>query len=450
MDFGCTTKKLVDRHKKGSKCACWRVKRIRARACHQVIRYMSTDRLLYQPNSKILIVTICSLNKKAGGTSRYNEKETIGFKLKSKTRDLIITNRNKALNLLWSGKIKWQGIPLPKLDYNKDLNRGKDFGGTANFARYLPAIERYDGRFSGALGEEGKDKLLRSRHHVLFLSGLYGLVAPMEPIQLYSFPVEGKSKVKEIWKKGNILTGILVEYVKINEIKRVFDFTSRADYRELISWDTVTTDTGAEVFHCFSIMGGGADALIPFGKFMKDFMLEASEEELLAIKPETEMYGIVIRDVRETWDKLPKEELIRIRQAESEIPQLRAYPVEEIPNKLGIYVHGVHERDFVIDRQVVFRRRAARRAWLISFTSEFRKNLRQIGDKKKEGRILGAITELSQHPTEPRGNTVKRLRGYHKGKWRIRIGKHRLVYFPDTEKQIVYLLLISTRENVYD
>ena len=75
-------------------------------------------------------------------------------------------------------------------------------------------------------GVEGKEKLLRSQHHVLILSGLYGLVTPTEPIQLYSCPIEEGLKIQEIWKKHNSLTRILVEYIKINKIKRVFDFTS--------------------------------------------------------------------------------------------------------------------------------------------------------------------------------------------------------------------------------
>ena len=400
------------------------------------------SKVSYQPHSKILILTICSLNKKAGGTARYNEKAALSFKLGPESKNILLKNRNDALDLLWSGKIKWQGVPLQKLDYNKDLNRGEDFGGKPDFARYLPAINRYNGRFFGALGKEGRDKLLRSRHHVLFMSGLYGLVMPMEPIQLYSLPIEGKSKVKEIWKRNNGLTKILLDYIKIHGIKRVLDLTSRIDYRELIDWNTVTSDTATEVFYCFSVMGAGEDALIPFGKLMKNFMLEASEEELLAIEPETEMYGVIIRDIPETWDSLPKEELIRLRRAEREIAQLPAYSVKHIPHELAIPIPREHRIEGIFPKEG--------REWLISITSEFRKDLRHIGNRKKEGRILGAITELSQHPTEPRGDTVKPLSGSRKGEWRYRIGDYRLVYLPDIAKHVVYLLLISPRGSVYN
>ncbi|MCK5604030.1 peroxide stress protein YaaA [Candidatus Pacearchaeota archaeon] len=298
----------------------------------------------------------------------------------------------------------------------------------------MPAIDRYDGRFYKTLGEKGKEKLLRSQHHVLILSGLYGLVTPREQIQLYSCPIEEGSKIQEIWKKHNGLTRILVEYIKINKIKRVFDLTSRKDYRELINWNTMTADTRAEVLHCFSTIGGGDDALIPFGEFMKNYMLEASEGELLAIKPETEIAGIVIRDVPETLEHLPKEDLISISQAEKEIHYLEAYPIEEIPNK------------FNIGQSSDIRGRGD---WFISLTPEFMKNLRHIGDKRKEGRILWAITEISQKPTEPRGN-IAPLRGSLEDKWRYRMDNYRIIYFPDTEKRIVFLLLIKPRRNIYD
>lgn len=372
---------------------------------------MSTNESLYQPNSIILILTICSLNKKLGGKIEYDEKEAIGFKLKQKTRDFLLKSRKKALNLLWSGRMKWQGVPLRNLQYNKHLKFGKDFGGSDPHALYLPAIHRYDGRFYGSLEEKGKDKLLRSKHHVLFQSGLYGLVMPSEPIQLYSFPVEKESEIQEIWKKGNGLTRIFIDYVKENGIKRIFDFASRKDYRELINWDFLTEATGVEVLHCFSVIGGGDDALIPFGKLMKNFMLEASERELLSIKSETVMEGILFRDFPETWDELPKEELIRIRQAELEI-----------------------------------RTRARERGdWLVYFAHKFIKNLSQIGDKRKEGRILGAITEISKNPIEPRGKTVIPIG---EGKWRYRIGNYRLIYRPDIENHIVFLLLIRTRGDI--
>ena len=87
----------------------------------------------------------------------------------------------------------------------------------------------------------------------------------------------------------------------------------------MINWNTVTADTRAEVLYCFSTIAGGDDALMNFGELMKNYMLEASEEELLAIKPETEIAKIVIHDIPETLKHLPKEDLISISQVEKEL-----------------------------------------------------------------------------------------------------------------------------------
>jgi len=217
--------------------------------------FLSANRAFYQPETKVLMVTICSLNKKAGGSSKYDETQALASKL-VRTRDDLLKARREAFDLLFSGQIKWQGIPLGNLKYNKELRLGKDFGENIEDVKYLPAIYRYDGRFYTALGRDGRDKLLRSKHHVLIMSGLYGLVTTAEPIQLYSMPIERGSKVQEIWKRNKVLTRVLVEYAQLNRIKRIFDFTARSDYRELIDWDFVANATGAEVFRRFRLPEG--------------------------------------------------------------------------------------------------------------------------------------------------------------------------------------------------
>lgn len=397
------------------------------------VRFLSANRVFHQPETKVLMVTICSLNKKAGGISKYDETQALASKL-VRTRDDLLKARREAFDLLFSGQIKWQGIPLGNLKYNRNLRLGKDFGGNIEDVKYLPAIYRYDGRFYTALGRDGRDKLLRSKHHVLILSGLYGLVTPAEPIQLYSMPIERGSKVQEIWKRNKVLTRVLVEYLQLNGIRRIFDFTARSDYRELIDWNFVANATGAEVLYCFSVMGGGEDALISFAKFMKNFALTTSEEELLAVEPETEIEDVLIRDVPYTRANLPSEERGKILEAIEEIP-LAPIPVEKIPEELGIgRPSDIKESG----------------NWLISFTPSFQKSLSSIGDKKMEGRILEAIARLSCNPTALIGDTNKPLSGPFKGMWRYRIGDYRLIHKPDLDKRVLYIILIHPREKVYE
>ena len=64
--------------------------------------------------------------------------------------------------------------------------------------------------------------------------------------------------------------------------------------------------------------------------------------------------------------------------------------------------------------------------------------------------ILKAVEKIRQHPTSPRGNTVKRLTRDLKGMWRYRIGDFRLVYEPDDKRRVVHLMSISHRKDVYE
>jgi len=167
---------------------------------------------------------------------------------------------------------------------------------------YYPALRRYEGRFYQALGQEGKLKLFRSKHHVLFLSGLYGLLCPMEPIQLYSCPVEFNSKPFDIWT-GDTLTNVLIAYIREHGITRVFDFTAVSAYRKLISWPSIRVEVKGQVLHCFGSMAAGADLLVPFGHLMKDYFLEATEDELLHIQCGTKK-GTVTQDI--WFDETPR------------------------------------------------------------------------------------------------------------------------------------------------
>ena len=76
----------------------------------------------------------------------------------------------------------WQGVPLKNLDYNRDLVKGAEFGGRKD-AAYMPALDRYEGRFFQALGDAGKAHC-RSNDSLLIVSGLYGLLRTSEPMQL--------------------------------------------------------------------------------------------------------------------------------------------------------------------------------------------------------------------------------------------------------------------------
>ena len=401
---------------------------------------MADNSAVYNPTSKILFLSICSLHKKKGGNEKFSSPKSITDRLSSDIGKTLLNKREEVRNLIWSGAVSWGGIDTAELEYNNNLAPGPDFGGNADWAEYFPAIIRYSGRFFLALGDEGKKKLIQSHHHALFISGLYGLVTPTESIQLYSCPLEGESVIQNIWTEHKILTNILIDYIKRNGITKIFDFTARNDYRNIIDWEYLKTKTNAEVMYCFTKMSAYDYALIEFGNLLRESLLDYSENDLLAIKPETVIGDVIFRNIPETWDTLPKEQdLFVIQKAIKEIPNLPTYPFSQISTKLGIShdsssgIHHIHEG----------------KGWLVSFTSEFQKNLSQYNDKKLQGRILEAIAEIVVSPLTKRGDTVKPLKGPLEGSWRYRIGDYRLIYDPDERGKKVSLIAFRPRGNAY-
>lgn len=89
-----------------------------------------------------------------------------------------------------------------------------------------------------------------------------------------------------------------------------------------------------------------------------------------------------------------------------------------------------------------------RKAWFIQFDAGFRKVLNSL-DKNLRARLLDAIADLSEQPTELRGDTKKPLSNERKGAWRYRIGDYRLIYLPEDPPGVVHLLSFDARGSVY-
>lgn len=86
--------------------------------------------------------------------------------------------------------------------------------------------------------------------------------------------------------------------------------------------------------------------------------------------------------------------------------------------------------------------------WGLRMTSGFRKCIKEL-DKNLRGRMLDAISDISEHPMELRGDTIKPLTGELKGFWRYRVGDYRLVYFPDPSARRVDLVSVGGRGGIY-
>ena len=385
----------------------------------------------------VLFLTICSLNKSGGGEPAYDEEAAITSVLPQDLKAQLLERREAARQLVTGdAALEWQGVSLSELDFNRGLNRGVDFGGRCT-AVYLPAVHRYDGRFFHALGADGRKKLAESEHHTLFLSGLYGLLRPSEPIQLYSCPLS--AQVAELWDSDSLLTKLLCEYIERCNIEKIFDLTAVDAYRRLIDWRRVE-DTGAEVLHCFDAMAAGDYALVSFGQILASSLLDLSEDELLGVRPETEMGSIRFWSLPKPPSGYP-EEVAEILSARQEEDILQPLPLAS----LGEYIRGGNPAP---SRSDGGDGRDGEREWRFTAASKFIKDVKQRLDLFDQ--TIKAVEDIRQHPTSPRGDTVKPLARDLKGMWRYRIGDFRLVYEPDNDRRVVHLRSISHRKDVYE
>lgn len=87
--------------------------------------------------------------------------------------------------------------------------------------------------------------------------------------------------------------------------------------------------------------------------------------------------------------------------------------------------------------------------WSVAFTPTFKKAI-ATADRKLQGRILGAVSDLSSEPLTSHGDTVKPLSGELKGLWRYRIGDFRLIYKPTLDLKTVVLLEFAPRGGAYE
>ncbi len=359
-----------------------------------------------KPNS-VLFLTVCSLTKASGGAPAYDEGLAITSLLPSKLKARLLERREEARRLVRGERdLDWQGIPLSELEFNRDLAEGADFGGRRR-AAYLPAVYRYDGRFFQTLGNEGRRKIAEGEYPTLILSGLYGLLLPTEPIQLYSCPLS--DQISELWRSDSLLTEVLCEYIRRRDIARIFDLTAIEGYSQLIDWARITV-TQTEVLRCADSMAAGDYALTSFGRLLRTTMLEMSEDELIDIQPETRI---------ETVNFAP-----------FEYPASPAHGREPVPPGGSTAVEGVEKR-----------------GWRVRITSNFLKYMKQHPETFDP--TSRAVEEIRQDPLSLRGDTIKPLSHDLKGKWRYRIGDFRIVYEADLERKIVRLLDGGPRSGIY-
>jgi len=248
--------------------------------------------------SKALILTICSNTKIAEGEQReYSAISSIASLLDEPASKNLYEGRRQIRGLITGGEVSRDGKRLRELPYNSSLQNGPDFQlrGLSQGGMYLPAGKRYRGKFYTEIDPDGTS-LLQAQHHILIISGLYGLLLPSEPTQLYSCHIPDHDAISKTWQERERLTAAVVNYIEKFRITKVFDFTAVEAYRRLISWTEIRNATNGEVLHSFSKQFAGDPLLRPLGAITKMF-LSLPENELLKIKSgdsEKTPYGEVV------------------------------------------------------------------------------------------------------------------------------------------------------------
>ncbi len=379
-----------------------------------------------------LFLSICSSTKDEGGADEYDNRQTLVSALPQSLGEALLDRRRRVLQLVKNnGDFESHGFRVAEHEHNRTLQKGRDFGGQRK-ARYMPAIQRYRGRFFQTLDALGARKLGASSHHTLFLSGLYGLLRPLEPIQLYSCPLE--PEVAEIWREDDLLTRIVREYVARAGIARIVDLTAVDAYRNLIDWPRIE-QRGAEVLHAFHPAYKGDAQLIPFAAALGGRLLDMSEDELIALDSDTHLGDITLRRTGAALPGAQPEWRKKMEAAQREKDLVQPHPARML--------------DYVARGGNPERQGAGRNdAWLFAMTPQFVSDLAKHADLRK--RVLAAIVDLLKDPKTPHGNSIKPLTGRLAGLWRYRIGDYRLVYEPDATSRIVYLLRTGPRGSIYE
>lgn len=252
----------------------------------------------YQPYLQTLILLIdCYHKVDDPGTPDYMMEDSIlNQPLDAANKDFLNRSRQQVLRLLKEGGLFWQHADVKDIPFNKNLGAGEDFGMdiAGQSSGYMPAFDRYDGDLYLGLSSEGKQRLLSSGHHVLIISGLYGLLCPLEPVQLYDCILEEHNENYRIWRENSGLTRVLADYIQVHGINRLFDFTGVHDYRTVIDWDLLKQSVESlDILHCYYKYADGPKGLRPIGKFIANQFLDLSPEVLSWIQPGSELEPVI-------------------------------------------------------------------------------------------------------------------------------------------------------------
>jgi hypothetical protein len=232
---------------------------------------------------KTLFVTICSNNKKKGGSAGYDEKRSILSCVSGPMRRELLAGRARVLGLIKRGGKDRDGKRISEKPHNRELVKGPDFGGSDTGARYLPAAERYAGSFFAQFGPD-VGLLYSGSASVVIMSGLYGLALADEPVQDNSCHLNDHPTIREVWTARDLMTEAILSLISERKIERVLDFTSLHSYRYVLDWRRIRARLPKGVLHLFGEKSTGDSLLTPLGALARRLLGDRTERELLDLK----------------------------------------------------------------------------------------------------------------------------------------------------------------------
>jgi hypothetical protein len=231
----------------------------------------------------ILILVTCSNHKlRSGEVRNYDSASSIQTFLSPDTCKNFYNKRYFAYSQIHNQKLLRDGKTLDKFPLNENLVCGPDIHLNAKeFGKYLPAVQRYEGRFFTELGNPDQKLALfdNARLHLIIISGLYGLLLPSEKIQSYSFNINDSDSVRKSWTEGDFLTKTIIEYKRKNNISLVIEMIGDDSYKELINWNLLSNEMKGNVLHAYSKQYSAPDILIPLGDAAKILLTLFSESD---------------------------------------------------------------------------------------------------------------------------------------------------------------------------
>ena len=239
---------------------------------------------------KNLILISCSDKKRDGGRSHPVDADPIPWLSDPGLRQRLFENRSAVFDLIKENRLadseKKQGN-RGRDPRNANLVKGPEFGGSAEGA-YLPACVRYDGRFFRTIrGQSSEEEIvakwrgLRNGYDVLIVSGLYGLVAPFDPIQEYTCHFADRisgcdTSLELLWR--DLLTDIIRDQAK-GEKCVLIDLLSEEAYEDAFDWHSIYESM--KCLHRAYKLRAGPETLINSALFFSDLFLDPKGEESL-------------------------------------------------------------------------------------------------------------------------------------------------------------------------